>query len=221
MIDTVLRAADPARDLDPDPGSEQARTLLAELLAGPRGDAPERRHAAAGAARRPVRRVVLGGVLAAAAVIVGLAAPMPWDRGGPGVTSAAFAVTKEAGGAIRVSVHWNELSEPAALQSALDRAGARVRLLVRTNPTPGQSRFCAPGHPVAYDSAAVQWNSPGAPSGGFTVRPADFPPGATFVVAVDMAPAGVSGLSTNPPGQPQMEDFQSSMVVGPIPACAH
>jgi hypothetical protein len=214
MIDELLRDADPARGLDTDSSSPQAQALLARVLALP----PQRPGAVHRLAdHRSVRRIAIGGLLAGAAATVALAAPLPWDDGA-GTTGAAFAVTAEAGGAVRVSVHWEELSDPAALQTALDRAGARIKIRIETATGSGLDT-CPAGRPVDYSDRAVQYLSPGSAGGGFLVRPKEFPPDATFVLTVTMAPAGVSGLSTMPPGRPQIESWGASMISNPVPPC--
>lgn len=214
MIDSLLRGADPARGLDPDAMSPDARTLLAQIVATPRQRAGAL-HRIAG--HRPARRIAVGGVLAGVAATVALAAPLPWNDGA-GTSSAAFAVTAEAGGAVRVAVHWDELSDPAALQTALDHAGARVVVRVETS-TGSEPPSCPAGYPLDYPGKAVQFLSPGSPDGGFLVRPKLFPPDATFVLTVTMAPAGSKGLSTMPPGSPQLEGWGTSMMRNPVPAC--
>jgi len=212
VIDSLLRDADPARNLDPDASAQQAQALLARIVATP----PRRAstvHRIAG--YRSARRIAIGGVLAGAAATVALAAPLPWNHGA-GTSSAAFAVTAGAGGAVRVSVHWDELSDPAALQTALDNADAHVRVRVQTD----SDSTCPLGRVVGYSDKAVQWESPGSVDGGFLVRPKLFPRSGTFVLTVVMAPSGSIGLSTMPPGSPQIESWGASMIAGPVPSCS-
>ena len=108
--------------------------MLAHILAIPR-TAP----ASGGpAVRRPasVKRIAVGGLIAAAAVTATLAAPMPWS-GHPNPAD-AFAVQRHRDGSVSVVVHWKQLAHPAELQGAVDKAGARVRVL--TGPErPGRS----------------------------------------------------------------------------------
>src|SRR6185437_8785271 len=105
MIDTLLRDADPARELTADPSSPAARAMLAAIVSRPR--LPQRRN------HRARRRVVIGGVLAGAAATVALAAPMPWDGGGSGPGSSAYAVNTEADGTVKITIRWSELSDVA------------------------------------------------------------------------------------------------------------
>ena len=216
-IDHVLAMSDPARELPADavdPSSPQALALLERIpLEGP--VARPVRHRPVGP--RAVRRVVLGGALAGAAAAVVLGAPMPWEHGGSGSVASAYAVTRD-GDAVSVTIHWSELSDPAALQAALDRAGARVTVFVRTDPV----TCAAPGNTVGYSADAVQWTSPRSDpqDAAFVVRPQLFPSDATFVVSVVVAPAGTVGGSTLAPQLPQVEQIASSMVVGAVSDCA-
>jgi hypothetical protein len=214
VIDTVLRNADPARALEPDANAPDARAAFTRIVASPRRRPRVVRRIAG---ERSIRRVAIGGILVGAATTVALAAPMPWN-GGAGTSSAAFAVTAEPGGAIRVAVHWDELSDPAALQTALDHAGARIKIRIETA-TGSEPATCPSGRSVDYPGKAVQYLSPGSANGGFLVRPKLFPPGATFVLTVTMAPAGGSGLSTMPPGSPRIEGWGASMMRDPVPVC--
>lgn len=212
MTDTRLRDADPARAFDPDPRSATAQAMLARIVTTPRDEQPSRR---TWKTSPSATRIAIGATLSAAAVTAALVVGIPWNHG-VGTTAAAYAVTTGTDGAVHVSVHWNRLRDPAALQAALNRAGARVVVRIQT-----AGHDCpAASHVVGYSTNAVQWQSPGNANGGFTVHPADFPKDATFVLTVDMAPAGTSGLSTFAPSQPQMEGFGASMVVGPIPKCS-
>lgn len=214
MNATLLRDADPARGLGADATSPDARAMLADILAQPR---PAHRHRAMQMPRGPVRRVLVGGVLAGALATVALAAPMPWDGGGSGLGSSAYAVTRGDDGSVHIAVRWSQLTDPAGLQRALDRAGARTKVIVHTV---GTGPLCiAPANTVGYSSTAVQWQSPGSADGGILVHPARFPKNGTFVIGVDLAPPGVQGGSTFAPGRPQIESFSGSMVVGAVPTC--
>ena len=212
MIDTLLRAADPAAGLVPDPDSADAQALLAGVLAGPRaGTRTVHRHAT----RRTTRRLVLGGVLAGAVATVLLVVPMPWDHGGAGLGSSAYAVTSD-GGTVRVTVRWAELSDPSALQAALDRAGARTRVFVETG-----SGFCAPkARSVGYRSGAVDWHIPrdAGAEDGIVLHPDLFPPDGTFVLVVGLAQAGSTATpaSTFGPGGPALTGTLSFMAEGPV-----
>jgi hypothetical protein len=214
MIDTRLHEADPARGLEADARSDAAQALLARIVATPSDHRPSRRSPVT---RPSARRIAVGVACAAAAAVAALLAPMPW-RHGPGTPSAAYAVTTGAGGAVHVSVQWDRLRDPAALQAALDRAGARVDLRVVTD---GRPEDClASARTVGYTDRAVRWQSPGRPQGGFTVHPGEFPAHGTFVVTVVLAPEGTTGRTTFAPSQPQLEAFSASMVIGRVPPCA-
>jgi hypothetical protein len=219
-LDQLLAMSDPARDLPAgatDPDSPVAQALLARISA----QAPARRPAARGPVHaRTLRRALVGGALAGAAATVLLAAPMPWEHDGPGPVARAYAVSRH-GDAVRVTVHWRELTDPAALQAALDRAGAHVKVFVHTA-APSATRCPAPGNTVGYSARAVQWTVPqqDEQDSGFVVHPGDFPDDGTFVVSVAVAPAGATGGSTFAPGRPQIEQISSYMVVGAVPTCA-
>jgi hypothetical protein len=216
-VDELLAASDPAGDLPAeatDPASPRAEAMLARIAtAGAARPAPTHRPAHP----RALKRVVVGGTLAGAAATVLLAVPMPWDHDGPGSAASAYAVTRDRG-AVRVTVHWGDLRDPAALQGALDRAGAHVKVFVRTAAATCQG----PGNTVGYSSRAVQWTVPARnrQDTGFVVQPRLFPADGTFVVSVVVAPAGTTGLSTFAPDRPQVEQISSYMVVGAVPSCA-
>lgn len=215
MIDTRLREADPALLIEPDANSTTAQSLLARVLTSPREESPAR---PTPTLRHSGRRIAIGGVLAGIAATVALAIPLIWGHDGASTTTSAYAVTTDGSGAVHIAVHWNRLADPAALQAALDRADARVKIRVLSTNKPDNCLVSA--HLISYSSRAVQWQSPGTPDGGFTVRPDDFPANATFVVTVNIAPVSPASLSTFAPGQPRLRGFAASMVRNPLPVCA-
>ena len=196
---------DPARDLPPAAYSAQASAMLATILATPRVEPASRRPAS-------VKKIAVGGLLAAAAVTVALAAPMPW--GGHTTNADAYTVQRHSDGSLRVVVHWDQLADPAKLQQALDRAGAPVRVLVGTD-GPGQAPSTIPdcakpysGGP--YSAAAVSWDSGlNAPDNSFVVHPAAFPKDGTLVIEVFFAPGAHHPTSS-----------LSFMAIGAAPTCA-
>ena len=213
-IDHALAMSDPARDLPADatdPSSAQALALLERIPLDSAGPARHRP-----VASPAIRRILLGGALAGVAAAVVLGAPMPWDHGGSGSTASAYAVTRDGDG-VEVTIHWGELSDPAALQAALDRAGARVRVIVRSDP----AACGVPGATVSYSADAVQWTGPSndPADSAFVVRPQLFPTDATFVVSVVVARAGTTSGSTLAPDLTQVEAIATSMVVGPVADC--
>jgi hypothetical protein len=62
------------------------------------------------------------------------------------VSSAAYAVTKHADGTVGVTIHWNQLRHPDALNARLRRAGVRAAVMLYS--APGQCRT-----PVRTDPA--------------------------------------------------------------------
>jgi hypothetical protein len=211
MTHPALRAADPAADLAPDPASPVALELLRRITSEPR---PVRN------ARRPVRLVLAGGGLVAAAVVAGIAAEH--QSGTPAhIAPAGFVVTRHADGSVTATVRWAALTDPAALQRALDAAGARTKIFVATDTG---SPACAPdARSVPYSADAVTWNGPDSadPDSGLVVHPDKFPTDGTFVVVVTMAPNGQLGMSTLAPGYPQITGTMTFMAVGPVsaPSC--
>jgi hypothetical protein len=210
MNRTVLRDADPAAGLQPDADSPEALALLARIVSA----APPRSRVAARPSASAIRRVAIGGVLAGVAVTIALAAPMPWNQGQSGSGAAAYAVTRDDAGAVHFTVHWGRLTDPADLQAALDRVGARTRIFVHAASDVPQCD--APSNSVGYSAKAVQWQHPGTADGGFTVRPGYFPAGGTFVIGVDLAGPGGSTFA---PGDAQLASFSAFMVVGEVPSC--
>jgi len=140
-----LRNADPAAAtpvdaLETDP---HARVLLTQIL----GSADDHSLAQSKRTRRRrIRRLALAGVLAAAMAVTALAGviPMPWSHGQ--MSSAAYAVTRNADGTVDVTVRWNQLHNPDALNARLRGAGVRAAVMLYS--APGQCRT-----PVASDPA--------------------------------------------------------------------
>lgn len=205
MIDQLLRAADPAGDLMPDCDSAEARTILRDIVSEPRGAAHRHRP------QRRMGRLVLGGVLAgaAAATVISLTVP----DGGPAYSPAAYTVARRPDGSVRVVVHWSELRNPAKLQAALDRAGARTRVLTGTaivnQPLP-KTPPCAQYRSSSYSGRAVQWDfpNPAAEVNGVVIRPHNFPKDGTFVIEIAYLP-----------GTHDMTGTLSFMARGHVPTC--
>ena len=202
---------DPARDLPPAAHSPAADAMLARILDTPRTTAAPARPAG----RRPpsVRRIAVGGLLAAAAVTAAVTAPTPW--GGHPSPADAFAVQRHDDGSVSVVVHWPELDHPDQLQRALDAAGAPVRILTGPNP-PGLLRpetipDCAkPYYGKPYSAAAVSWDSGlNAPDNSFVVHPAAFPKDGTLVIEVFFTE-----------GAHHLTSLLSFMAIGRAPSCA-
>jgi hypothetical protein len=199
---------DPARDVPPAAHSEQATALLNRIVAVARHDAAHPRRPAS------AKRIAVGGLLAAAVVTVAVAAPMPWDGDHSG-TTAAYAVDRHHDGSVSIVVHWNQLSDPARLQQALDAAGAPVRILTGTDLSgstpPTNIPDCAKpysGNP--YSADAVSWDSGrNAPDNGFVIRPTAFPAHGTLVIEVFFAA-----------GTHRMVSTLSFMAIGRAPTCA-
>ena len=207
----TLRIIDPAADQLIDPAAEPAQRLLREILAEPRPAKPHR------APSRPRRRTVLtAGVVAAAAVatFVGVGSDDGSHLGG-----AAYAVSRDGDGTVHVDVRWSMVSDPSGLQAALDRAGARTRVFVLTD----TGQLCQRSDTVPYDASAVDWHIPSSAGAddGIVLHPEQFPPGATFVIVVTLAPGGGTGLSTLGPSAPSITGTLSYMTDGPVtsPAC--
>ena len=141
-IDTAtarLRAVDPvAPDFAADPHGPIAQAMAERIVAAPASQAPP---------RRGRRRIVLAATTAAAAVAAVVTAGVivtPWSHGRP--TAAAYAVDKHADGSIVVSVHWDDLYDPAKLNAELERVGARTVVMAMSSP--GECTT-----PVAVDAA--------------------------------------------------------------------
>lgn len=203
---TNLMIDDPAAGLPSTAYSEQANAMLERILAAPRHHPVQRRSAS-------VKRIAVGALLAAAATTVVLTTP--WN-GGRSSEAAAYTVDRHPDGSVSVVVHWSQLADPAALQQALDQAGAPVRILTGTT-TPGKPVSptdipdCAkPYSGKPYSAAAVSWDSGfNAPEGSFVVHPAAFPAHGTLVIEVFFTP------DTH-----QLAGSLSFMAIGHVPTCA-
>ena len=204
---TQLMAEDPARDVVATAYSDQATAMLDRILATPRDHMVSRRSAS-------TKRIAVGGLLGAAAATVALTAPMPWDGSHPSEAD-AYTIARHSDGSVSVVVHWDQLSDPAKLQQALNAAGAPVRVL--TGPeTPGGTPptsvpACAkPYYGKPYSSAAVSWDSGyNAPDSSFVVHPAAFPQDGTLVIEVFFTP-----------GSQHWASMTSFMAIGRVPTCA-
>ncbi|ROO62715.1 hypothetical protein EDC02_4703 [Micromonospora sp. Llam0] len=192
--DRLMRDADPVADWRVDAESPQAAAMLAGILAQPRSDAAQpsgvtavRRQPTAAVRRVRHRRLVLGGV-AAAAVAVALAASTIW-LDGPGGATPAYAVTTNSDGSVELIVEWDRLNDPAGLAADLRRAGVPTELRTRR-----------PGRPVPFcDPAGTERTGEGlnnmSPSGepistdGYVMRPALFPDNSVLVISHYFDPA--------------------------------
>ena len=210
MTHTALRDHDPAAAYEPDADSPTARALLNRITGEPR---------AVRSRPRPIRVALASGGLAAAAVVAAVVAAHD-DTGQHQIGPAGFVVARHADGSVTATMRWSALSDPAALQRALDAAGARTKVFVETS----DGSTCAPAaQSVPYSASAVQWNAPddSDPGSGLVVHPDNFPAGGTFVVVVTLAPAGEPGMSTLAPSFPQITSSLTFMAVGSVdpPAC--
>jgi hypothetical protein len=225
-----LHSADPASTLPvPDPRDVTAQAMLERILAAPASGAPARHG-------RPRKcRLVMAGVVAvtaAAALAVGVVA-MPWSRGHP--AAAAYAVAKHADGSVSVTVHWDELLDPAALNAELARRGARTVVMPRSAEGQCTTGFATePAHsdPVpidfvehpelrdptrfkAYLDALSPWIDYVAGSGDgavFTIHPDKIPAGDTLLIPYEFVPSHPTQASRTPLGF-------TSMLVPEVPAC--
>lgn len=205
MIDYLLRAADPARDLQPDCDDPAARNMVREITALPRESSATRRHS-----RVRFRRIALGGALAGAAAVTATVLTVP------GHTPAAYGVTRRSDGSVSVVLHWSELRDPAKLQEALDRAGAHTRVLTATQTAGyGPDNIPACARPISgspYSAQAVQWDFPDSARevNGIVIRPDHFPTDGTFVIEVGYVR-----------GTHKVAQIVSFMARGRVPTCAY
>jgi hypothetical protein len=204
MIDYLLRSADPARDLHADPDGPAARDMVRAITALPRKSSDTRRHS-------PVRfrRIALGGALAGAAAVTATVLTVP------GHTPAAYGVTRRSDGSVSVVLHWNELRNPTKLQEALDRAGARTRILTAQTSGNGPDNIPACARPISgspYSARAVQWDFPDSARevNGIVIRPDHFPADGTFVIEVGYVR-----------GTHKVAQIVSFMARGRVPTCAY
>ena len=210
-MNTLLRAADPAAGVEFDAAGPAARQLLDDVLATPR----RRRHVRA----FPARRVAVGGAVAASAAVAALLvhSPSQGSRIGP----AGFSVSRDSQGTVHAVVRWSALADPAALQAALDRAGARTKVFVEAGDSATTCRQTATT--VPYSAHAVQWHAPDEANAdnGIVVRPDEFPADGTFVLVVELAVHSSTRGSTFAAGFPQITGTLSYMAVGPAvaPSC--
>ena len=198
-----LRAADPAATRDAaDPNAADAQAMLTRILdSAEPAPAPVRR-------RSPQRRLLLGGAVAtaaAAATVIGVVS-LPGSHTSP--ASAAYAVAKHADGSVSVSVHWDELHDPAALNAELQRVGARTVVIQRSAPGGCTTSFAIdPAHsgiargklPDLRDPAARKayfervspWVDPESSSTDgtvFTIHPDKIPAGDTLLAPYEFVP---------------------------------
>ena len=191
----------------------ERRQLLETITASPAGSA-------APARPRPRMRLRLGLV---AVTVIAVAAALaviahPWSGSTPRYTDAAFTVTPNADGSVRIVIHWSELADPAALQARLKEVHAPVLILTGTatvrRSTDGPLSLtppCAlPFSGVGYSSKAVQWDFPDRASevNGIVVRPKYFPKDGTFVIEAFTSP-----------GEHRYAPVLSFMAVGKVPTC--
>ena len=223
-----LRSADPlASRAVPDPQDVAARAMLEQILAERPGVAP--------GGRGSHRRLVMAGVVAttaAAAVSMGVVTT-PWSHGRP--AAAAYAVTEHGDGAVSVTVHWNELRDPAELNAELARLGARTVVMLRSADGQCRTGFATdPAHsgvmhidldehpelrdPVKlldYLRARSPWidHVDGLEAGAvFTIHPDRIPADDTLLIPYEFAPSH--------PAQPGRAALGfTSMLVREVPAC--
>jgi hypothetical protein len=224
-----LRSVDPVSGLPvPDAQDVTARAMLDQILAEPPGGTPGH--------RRTRRRLVMAGVVAttAAAVVAAGVVTTPWSHGRP--ASAAYAVTTDGDGAVSVTVYWDQLRDPAALNAELARLGARTVVMQRS--TDGACRTGVatdPAHPpylgIKFDEhpelrdpakfrdyvwsqmpwidQTYRWTDGVA----FTIRPNRIPTGDTLLIPYEFA--------RTEPAEPGGTDaaLYGSMLVRDVPAC--
>jgi hypothetical protein len=208
-MSTILSSIDPAAGRVPSADQPPAQRLLRDILAEPR---PARRHRTA---PRP-RRALAGGLIAAAAIAVFIGV----DRDdGTHLGAAAYAVSRDGDGTVHVDVRWSMVTDPAGLQAALDRAGARTKVFVLTD----GGQLCQQSGTVGYDAGAVDWHIPSRAGAedGIVLHPDQFPAGATFVLVVSLAPDGATGLSTFGSSGPSITGTLSYMTTASVvsPEC--
>jgi hypothetical protein len=220
-----LRSADPASSLPaPNPQDVAARAMLDQIFAERPIVAPHR--------RPRQRRLAMAGVVAAtaaAAVSVGVVVT-PWSHGRP--AASAYAVTEPGDGAVSVTVHWNELRDPAALNAELASLGARTVVMRQsadgecrtgfaTDPAHSFVRIAIEDHPELRDPAKLrEYMYAQMP---WLEHETDLQDGAVFTIHPDKIPAGDTLLvpyqfePSQPADRPDL-GFQF-LLVPEVPAC--
>lgn len=220
-----LRSADPAARLPAsDPQDVAARAMLDQILAERPIVAPHR--------RPPRRRLAMAGVLAATAAVAVSAGVVvtPWSHGRP--AAAAYAVTEQGDDAVSVTVHWNELRDPAALNAELARLGARTVVILRsadgrcrtgfaTDPAHSFGRVAVEDHPELRDPVKLaEYLRTQMPWLGHETELRD---GAVFTIHPDKIPAGDTLLipyELEPTQPPDRSDVGFQALLAPdVPAC--
>lgn len=220
-----LRRADPVMDLaDTDPVDESG-AMLSRILrepvdqaTGPRQTNPPRR-----------RRLVLAGAVTATAVagvaIAGVVST-PWSHGQK--SGAAWAIDGQADGSLRISVKFDGLRNPAALNRELRRRHAHAVVMQYSAPGACTATLQEdPAHPPTFHLLPGQdparemrrqapWLIVNDEKGSdarirlFTIHPDRVPSGDTVLVMYSLSPhmPGVSG-----------DPMYSSMLVRRVPSC--
>ncbi len=175
-----LHAADPAPDEIGYPVDQVASNIDSIL----RSDDATRPARASRSVSR-ARRVVIASLAVAAVGGAAFAADVvtwPWSHGA--TESVAYGITRHADGSVDVLIHWDEVKDPAALQTQLRAAGIPVVVLVES-PT----GTC---HEPRQEGTAASFGAIGPiPRGttpqrdpGFVIRPSLLPPGSTIVIGL-------------------------------------
>jgi hypothetical protein len=209
-----LRAADPADPHDAlDTLGAPAKAMFEGVVAGTSEPGPVR-------VRSPHRRrLVPAGAAVAAVAAVAMAGVVttPWSHGRP--ASAAYAIDRRPDGSINITVRWNELHDPVALNAELARWHART-VVVRESAgchaaidlDPAHSgpirvdvakhpELAKPGGLEALQRALQPWLTSGAAGlrgGVFTVHPGKIPAGDTLLIPYDFVSTRGAGGSVGP-----------------------
>lgn len=217
MIDT-LRAADPCRHAEYDAASPHARRMLDEIVATPRVVPP-------GPRPRRGRVLAVGGVLALAAAAVVLAVSLSPSTHHENVAlgPSGYRVSTSSDGSVKVLVRWGEMKNPAALQRALDRAGARTKIWVtdartfRPWCTGSPAPYQHPGRPL---EGTVDYHAPDGVD-GIVVHPSKFPSGTTLLLTWEKPHRPTAAESSPYPGMhPRLVGGWSTYwAQGPVPSC--
>ncbi|WFE26333.1 hypothetical protein O7623_23795 [Solwaraspora sp. WMMD791] len=191
--DRLIREADPVADWRVDAESSQATAMLAGILAQPRSDTAQPsgttgvRRPRAAVRRVRHRRLMLGGV-AAAAVAVALAASTIW-LDGPGGATPAYAVTANPDGSVELIVEWDRLDDPGGIAADLRQAGVptEVHYDMPARPVP----FCDPSETDKTGEGLNNMSPSGEPisTDGYVMRPALFPENSVLTISHYSDPA--------------------------------